>query len=256
MRVNSLGWIHGSSADSSAFTHGTTLNLLVFQSESSSQLLARLSFCSAGTCTRLSAWVWSAAGSCRAQKAAGVKMANISRLASIKADAAQWRFPTRHLHVKFCHFSGRLAQISHASFISYPPQLVSSLFVLLSLCKCAFCSVGALPIICVWAVSCLLKGSLRRTPLWWNNHENAESRLACPFHLPLFCIHIIFLIFHQCSFTSFSSCTFKCFSPPVCYFDYIWQSSRASSSHLVCFMNRIERLACVTKMWVSSSSCA
>lgn len=81
-------------------------------------------------------------------------------------------FSAEYLHVKFCHFGGDshltyTIFICRVVFISYAPVLVRSLFVMLSLYASMHSVrlVVCLLFVCVGCVLCLLKGSLRRTPL-------------------------------------------------------------------------------------------
>lgn len=111
---------------------------------------------------------------------------------------------TVHPH-SFLHRLGKLCQLCSISrsmwhtivsvftcrvvYISHSRKLLRSLFVMLSLHASMHTArlVVCLLFVRVGRVLCLLRGSLRRTPLWLNNHGNSKSRFACLFCLLFIC---------------------------------------------------------------------
>ena len=94
-----------------------------------------------------------------------------------------------------------LSLSSHAEWFVFPILRASKVTACyaVSICKYAHCpTAGCLLFVCVGCVLCLLKGSLRRTPLWWYNHgnwpENALFICLCCLSVPY---SYFFISFHS-----------------------------------------------------------
>lgn len=168
-------------------------------------------------------------------------------------------FSAAHLHGCSSHFCSALHLIwlLLLLYAEWSEFLVRSQFVLLSLCasmdsaRLVVCPL----FVCVGCVLCPLKRRLRRTPLWRNNHGNSQSRLACPFPLPLLFICAIFFIFR---FYPHPSAAWDLI---VVYLLLLHTAVITSGTHLqyhhhiLSVFNRNKWLSAVAEIWISSSSC-